>query len=630
MLGLVPLLTPAWMPALLFAGILLLQGCSLLPSKEAAETDTAASPVAGGTRESKGGDAFTVDVQAPESVRDYLVHNLEIQRYRQLDDLGAIELSRLMVAAEANARELLNTVGYFTPTLTLEMIETPGGKAPREVKITVVPGELTRVSNVQIDFSGPIAEDKAAEPRRDAIRVEWPMRAGQPFNQQAWDNAKAAALRNLTARRYATGSILTSRAEIDADRSEARLGVTLDSGPAYRFGPVMVQGNERFDADSVRRLARVPSGADYDRQQLLDAQQRLAGSGYFESVFLTLDTNGTDPLLAPVIAQVREAPLQKIVGGVGFTTDSGLRLSLDHIHNSMPVLGWRAVSGLYLDRDKQTIGTEWAAIPDDNGWRSFGSAQLKSEVSGSYTVDSGRLRGGRSQASDHIDRSYFLQYDYAQNHGFDPPPSASALSINWGWTGRYFDNAAAPTRGQGVSLELGAGYTLTGERAPFTRTYLRWVGFVPFGMVENADRSQARSGRIQLRGELGAVVASDTAQIPATLDFLTGGDTTVRGYAYRSIGDVRPDRTVVAGRYLGVASIEWQRPIVYDGKLTDWESAVFIDAGAVADHPNEMETKVGVGVGARWRSPIGPVQIDVAYGIDVQRFRLHLRLGFTF
>ncbi|MDL9999714.1 BamA/TamA family outer membrane protein [Variovorax sp. J22P240] len=631
MLGMVRLLTPAWTPALLFAGVLLLQGCSLLPSKEAAETDTAASPVAGEGRESKGGEAFTVDVQAPDSVRDFLVRNLEIQRYRQLDDLGAIELSRLMVAAEANARELLNTVGYFTPTLTLELRETPGAKAPREVKITVVPGELTRVSNVQIDFNGPIAEDKASEPRRDAIRVEWPMRAGQPFNQQAWDGAKAAALRNLTARRYATGSILTSRAEIDADRSEAKLGVTLDSGPAYRFGPLVVQGNERLDADSVRRLARVPSGADYDRQQLLDAQQRLAGSGYFESVFLTLDTNDTDPLLAPVIAQVREAPLQKIVGGVGFTTDSGLRLSLDHIHNSMPILGWRAVSGLYLDRDKQSLGTEWAAIPDDSGWRSFGSAQLKSEVSGSYKVDSGRLRGGRSQASDHIDRSLFLQYDYARNHGsFDPPPSASALSLNWGWTGRYFDNAAAPTRGQGISLELGAGYTLTGERAPFTRTYARWVGFVPFGTVENADRTEARRGRIQLRGELGAVVASDTAQIPATLGFLTGGDTTVRGYAYRSIGEVRPDRTVVAGRYLGVASVEWQRPFVYDGKLTDWESAVFVDAGAVADHPRDMQTQVGVGVGARWRSPIGPVQIDVAYGIQVSQFRLHFRLGFTF
>jgi len=617
------------MPALLFAVILLLQGCSLLPQKQAEGTDTSSSPVAGTSNES-GSGSFSVEVRAPDSVRDFLVRNLEIQRYKKLDDLGAIELSRLMVAAEANARELLNTLGYFTPTLTLEMRETPGGTTPREVKITVEPGELTRVREVRIDFSGPIAEDRQSDARRDAIRSGWTLREGQTFNQQAWDNAKAAALRSLTSRRYPTGSIVSSRAEIDADRGEAKLSATYESGPAYRFGPLVVQGNQRYDADSIRRIARVPFGSDYDQQQLLDAQQRLASSGFFESVFLTLDTRDTDPLLAPVIAQLREAPFQRVVVGIGFTTDSGPRLSVDHTHNSMPLLGWRAVSKLSLDKDKQSLGTEWSAIPGDDGWRSFTSAELKSEVSGSFTVNSGRLRGGRNQSSDHIDRSYFLQYDYAVNHGFAPPPAASALSLNWGWTGRYFDNAAAPTRGYGISLELGAGYTLSGERDPFTRTYARWVGFLPADSVHNADRTQAREARIQLRAEAGAVVAKDSAQIPSTLGFLTGGDTTVRGYGFRSIGAVKPDGQVIAGRYLGVGSIEYQRPFVYDGKLTDWESTTFVDVGAVADKPSEMEAKVGVGVGARWRSPIGPVQFDVAYGVQVKQFRLHFRLGFTF
>ena len=96
------------------------------------------------------------------------------------------------------------------------------------------------------------------------------------------------------------------------------------------------------------------------------------------------------------------------------------------------------------------------------------------------------------------------------------------------------------------------------------------------------------------------------------------------GQSVRTLG------SVVAGRYLGVASVEWQRPFVYNGRLTDWESTVFVDAGAVADKVRDLEAKVGVGVGARWRSPIGPIQMDVAYGIDVKEFRLHLRLGFTF
>ncbi len=118
---------PAWWPALLFSGVLLLQGCSLLPKKD----ETEGKPVAGLVRgnstadTAKGDDdkkektdkrdAFTVDVRGPEAVRDYLKLHLEIQRYRELDDLGATEISRLMVAAEANARELLGTLATSRP-----------------------------------------------------------------------------------------------------------------------------------------------------------------------------------------------------------------------------------------------------------------------------------------------------------------------------------------------------------------------------------------------------------------------------------------------------------------------------------------------------------------------------------
>lgn len=623
-------LAPAWMPAFFCAGILLLQGCSLLPKSEPVEAEAGAKPV-GGEKPAGAREAFSVSVKAPDTVREYLERNLEIQRYRQIEDLGAAELSRLMVAAEGNARELLATFGYFTPTLTLEQEETPEAKAPREVRITVDPGEPTRVHQVQIDFSGPIAADPSAEAQREAIRRDWPLRAGQTFTQLGWDNAKSAALRSLAAKRFPTGSVALSRAEIDADRGQARLHVDYRSGPAYRFGPLEVRGSERYDVDAARRIARVPTGSDYDQQKLLDAQQRLASSGYYDSVFLTLDTDGSNPLWASVIAQVREAPLQKVVLGVGFTTDSGPRLSLDHIHNRMPLLGWRAVSKLSVDRETRSLGTEWNAVPDDKGWRWFSAGQLKSETSGSYEVDSGRLRGGLGKSSDHIDYTYFLQYDYARNRGINAPPSASALSVNWGWTGRYFDDAGVPTRGHGLALELGAGYTLTGERLPFTRIYGRWLGIVPLGWADTGDSaSAARRSRLQLRAEAGAVTAKDSAQIPSTLMFLTGGDTTVRGYGYRQIGTQRADGQIVAGRYMTVASVEWQRPFVYRGKLTEWESAVFIDAGAVADRPGDLKTKVGVGVGARWRSPVGPVQADLAYGVDTKKFRLHLRLGFTF
>ncbi|MET0540824.1 MAG: BamA/TamA family outer membrane protein [Variovorax sp.] len=628
MLRVAPSITPAWLPAFLLVSALVLQGCSLLPNR-ASSGDQGGTPVESSSAEKKR-DAFSVRLDAPDTVRDYLARNLELQRYRQIDDLGAVELSRLMVAAEANARELLNTLGYFTPTITLELRETPEAAAPREVLITVAPGEVTRIRQVDIGFSGPMADDPTAEAQRNAVRAAWTLPAGQAFTQQAWDNAKSSGLRTLTARRYATASVLGSQADIDADDASAKLQVRYASGPAYRFGALQVRGTERYSADDARRLARLPTGTEYDQQKLLDTQQRLASSGYYDSVFLTLDTTSETPLAAPVIAQVREAPLQKIVAGVGFTTDNGLRVSADHSHNQIPWLEWRAVSKLLIDKNTASLGTEWTAIPDDRGWRWFSGADIKRDTSGDYPINSARVRSGRSKASDHIDRSYFLQYDNAHNQGLGAPPSASALTLNWSWTGRYFDSPTTPARGQGLAIEVGAGYTLTGERLPFARTYARWLGFVPLGTVTPDDSTQARRARLALRAQAGAVVADDKAQIPTTLLFLTGGDTTVRGYSFQEIGVTNALGQTVGGRYLGVASIEWQRPIVWDGKMTNFESAVFVDAGGVADKPAQLDAKVGTGFGVRWKSPVGPVQADIAYGVAVKKFRLHLRLGFTF
>ncbi|WP_093380887.1 autotransporter assembly complex family protein [Variovorax sp. OV329] len=636
MLRAASLRAPAWWPALLLLSCaLLLQGCSLLSKKSdepAADTENAIATDGEGRKDAR--DAFTLEVESPDkTITAFLETHLDLQRYRRLNDLAANEVSRLMVAAEGNARELLNTLGYFTPTLTLELKDTPDSeKAPRAIHITVEPGPATRIEKVQLNFQGPVAQDPRDEAQRNEIRSGWRLPPGQIFTQQGWDAAKTVSLRTLAARRYPTARIDSSLADIDADQSTAGLQVGFASGPAYRFGPLIINGSERYDPDAARRIARLPTGQDYDQQRLLDAQLRLASSGYYDSVFLTMDTDeGTDPDAAPVTAQVREAPFQKVVLGVGFTSDSGPRISIDHIHNKMPILDWRSVSRLSLDKNTKLLSTEWTGLPADSGWRWFNLAQLQRDNNaGDYSVDSARWRTGRSRAGDHIDRSVYLQYDYSVSRGIDPPPSGSALSINWGWTGRYFDNPAAPTSGNGLAVELGAGYTLRGENLPFLRVYGRWLGLFPIG--SDADPMlAARRPRLALRAEAGAVNAKEAAQIPQSLQFLTGGDTTVRGYSYRQIGVVNASGQIQAGRYMNVASVEWQQPIVRDGRLSDFEGVVFVDAGAVADEPADLgKLKVGTGVGVRWRSPVGPLQADLAYGIDVKAFRLHLRFGFTF
>lgn len=66
------------------------------------------------------------------------------------------------------------------------------------------------------------------------------------------------------------------------------------------------------------------------------------------------------------------------------------------------------------------------------------------------------------------------------------------------------------------------------------------------------------------------------------------------------------------------------------GNFTDWESTLFTDVGAVSDQLGALHPRVGVGAGLRWRSPVGPLQADLAYGVQAKRVRLHLRLGFSF
>ena len=625
-----PSCAPARWSALLLLSVLGLSGCSLLPPSLGGPADKAPD-VAGVPDDAP--LAFTLDVQAPKDIDVYLTKNLELQRFRRFPGLEARELSRLLGAADDNARELLATLGYFSPTLTLEMKETPDAEAPRAIVLTVEPGPQTHISAVKIDVTGPdmgpSAEAAEGAPQRARVQSQWSLVPGQAFTQSGWDDAKGQGLRTLRQRRYPTARIVNSRAEVDADQHEAKLAVDYDTGPSYRFGPMRIEGSERYDPDGARRLARLPTGAVYSEARMLDAQQRLASSGYYDAVFLTLDTDGTDPEAAPVTAQVREAKLQKWVFGVGVSTDSGPRLSVDHIHNRLPLLGWRAVSKLQLDRKNKLLSTDWTALPGEDGWRWFSGGQVQREVTGSYEVNSARLRGGRTKSGDRIDRSAFLQYDYANNQGPNAPPSSSALTANYGWIGRYFNSPTNPTRGSGLAWELGAGTTLTPERDLFVRATARWLHFVPLGKVQ-LDDSTSRDSRLAVRAEGGAVLARGGAQIPVTQLFLTGGDTTVRGYGYRKIGARIDNDLLYGGRYLAVGSIEWQRPMAVRGNVTDWESTVFADAGAVADRVGDLSPQVGVGAGVRWRSPVGPLQADLAYGLKAKALRLHLRLGFTF
>ncbi|MBC7611080.1 MAG: BamA/TamA family outer membrane protein [Polaromonas sp.] len=569
--------------------------------------------------------AFDIVVRAPLQVKALLDQHLELQRYRAVTDLDDAELARLVLLAERNVRNLVGTLGYFSPSIRI----TREGAASQRPTIVVAvdPGEATLIKEVNISFEGDIAQsvDSGTVKQRLDIQRNWRLPAGQRFTQDSWDEAKTQALRDLVARRYPAGKLAESLADIDAPSHSAMLGLKLDSGPLYRLGQMEVKGVERYNPVLVPRLARLKTGAIYDQQELLEAQQRLASSGYFDSATIFINPD-SDPLATPVQVQVKEAKLQKIILGLGITTDTGPRVSLEHTHLRVPGTDWRAVTKLQLERKAPSLQTEWTSMPDEASWRWVALARAERVDDNELITQAQRLRFGRTQTSDRIDRNIYLQYDRSRVSGAGLTSNTAAdtgdgssISGNYVWTGRYFDSLPFPARGYGLGFELGGGVTLTDKRQPYLRTVGRWLGIQTLG-----------TGRLAIRAEGGAVLANDSARVPSTELFRTGGDSTVRGYGYRDIGIKLASGVIGPGRYMTVGSVEWQRPLRRNGLTTEFENTFFIDAGAVGDKPQDFRPSVGLGTGIRWRSPIGPLQIDLAYGVKARQLRLHTSVGFVF
>lgn len=616
----------AWALAILALLCVLASGCATRAPAGVAASGPAATQPAG---EPTPAHHFEVEVHAAADVQAYLERHLDLLRYRTLPDLDDTELERLAVAAQANTRELLATLGYFSPEIvvTRNQAHSEGRTLPM-VRIDVQEGPSTTVRSVVLSFAGDIAERPAAAAQRERIREGWTLPVGSTFTQTGWDDAKRQSLRLLWAIDYPLGRIGASRAEIEPQQQSARLSLTLDSGAAFRFGPMQIHGLERYPRELVERIARLKPGSAYDQGALLQAQQRLQDSGYFDSAVLEIDAQA-DPQAVPVIATVREARRNDVRLGVGISTDSGPRLSVEHTNHQMPLIGWRAVSKAQVDRDTQSIQSELTAPPDADLWQWQVFGQMKNEDAADVRLRGRQLRAGRLQMGEKIDRNYYLQYDRAHTNGGTLNESAQTLSANYAFTQRHFDSLPYPSDGYGLGIEFGGGFTLGGQRDPYLRTRLNWLGVWP--LAPHGERqTRASAGRIALRLQAGAVLARDDARLPGTQLFLTGGDTSVRGYAFNSIGAKQSGGIGLPGRYLAGASVEWQRPILLGGRPSEWESTLFIDGGAVADQLSRLHARIGVGAGVRYRSPVGPLQLDLAYGLATHQVRLHLSVGLSF
>lgn len=615
--------------AALLCGLLLAGGCSLLQPKP--ETPAVPPPP----------PAVEVIVEAPDELQRLLVTHLDVARLARDAAGEAIadnELKRLENATPAEARALLATEGYMDPEVRVVREHDSQSTPPRpRVRVIVVPGPRTRVGEAELKVTGALAE--AAE-RGDAQaravlaqwRAEWPLHAGQPFSSGAWRDAKNGAIARLRSAGYAAANWQSTAADVDADRARATLAVQADSGPLFRTGALVIEGLTRHDARSARNLADFDAGTPATESLLLDYQERLQRSGLFERVSVTLDTDPAQAQAATVTVRLSEAPLQQATVGVGVSANSGARISLEHVHRRL--FGQRATL-----RNKIEWGTKrsvWEGELSSHAlpglYRNLLGGAAERLESDTDVVTSTRVRLGRAYDSQRIERLGFVELERVRAQpllSLAPTTStrtdAIAATLNFHGIWRDVDSIVLPTRGQSLALQSGVGRVhaidasgATGEGSgPFSRLYLRANWWRPLGARWYA----------QARAEVAQVFAASDVSVPETQRFRAGGDDSVRGYAWRSLTP-QVNGVDVGGRVLATASFEIARPISETLPSVWW--AAFVDAGRAAEDWHDFKPAWGAGLGLRWRSPVGPLRVDAAYGDELKKWRLHLSVGIAF
>ena len=619
--------TPVRAAALVLA--LGLGGCALLPAPTPSPVSSpvpAAANADAPTVKPPPPQAVRIEIQAPVPLKALLERHLDVVRLGRVvarEDVDDTEWSRLIDAAPAQVRELLQTEGYFQPRVILQRAAERAAGQPEPVVLKVEPGARARVASLTLEFEGELESDARdgqayAQATRAHLLKAWELPVGADFRNPAWSDAKAATLARLRAAGYATASLSGTAVEVDAEHNTARLFIVADSGPLFRYGELRIEGLATHDAETVAHLLDTPRGAPVTEVLLLDFQERLQKAGLFESVNVALDPDPERAGHARITARLREAPLQTYTFGLGVSANTGARASVDHTYRR--VFGWAATAHNKIEYGKlhRVWNGELSSHPLAGLHRNLLGAAVDQLESSTDTVLSQRVRLGRTQDGQRVERLIFVEAERSTRQTKDNLVNTKAIatSLNYSGVWRALDSVVLPTQGYTLALQGGLGRSHGSEAASgwFSRGYVRLHGYLPLG---NSWYGQARV-------ELGQVFRRSGVSAPDSQLWRAGGDESVRGYGYRDLGPV-VGGLVTSGGALFTGSVELARP--FSAQLPSLWGAVFLDAGRAASSFSSFKPAIGTGVGLRWRSPVGPLRVDLAYGEELQRWRVHFSIG---
>ena len=447
------------------------------------------------------------------------------------------------------------------------------------------------------------------------------------------------------AERYATSGETVNPADIAAIEFEAD-EETLGKLQAIR--------------QKAERLSRLPDDRVLDEKgqkatsilgKISDSISNVAQKIFPDEENILADENFVPPTLAgrktpQDVLENKKVPLYVFVSankprdaqvGLGYGTDTGVRATAKIDYNLINRKGYQAGAETEVSRITKNVAVygsrPWKhPLNDKLDARLTYEEEVIDQGEGNFDLSTKTLKAALARnirRENGWDRSYSVRYRLDElETGVDEEeldnlpvrftsskPTQHALLFGYGMSKTDVDNAANPTRGfrQYYALEAGSESLLSDTDMAILRAGVS--GLYSFG----ADDKHQVLGSLNT----GYIWADDFYEVPYKLRFFAGGDQSIRGYDYESLSPIEKGY-LTGGQILAVGSAEYN----YEFR-PGFRGAVFTDVGNAYDKDFETDTKVGVGVGIRWASPVGVVRVDVAAGVteDSIPVRLHLFIG---
>jgi len=549
------------------------------------------------------------------------------------EEVSDWRLNYLLRVAPDEAQKALEPFGYYAPTITL----THSGEDAIAVEIKLDPGEPVRTGKAEISMTGPGGADAALQ--RDLARFA--PAPGAVFNHAEYEASKLRVSRRLAERGYFDASELTHQVTVSRAEHRADIELNWDSGERYQMGAARFTQTTPVIGDTLlTKLVHWQPGQDYHQQRLDALRSALRRLDYFSQIDIETPVKQAVDRQIPVNLTLTPAKRTVYVTGVSYGTDSGsgFRLGMERRYVNQGGHKLRIELDYTQNRTSQTAQYRIPAFAWRDGWYTFRGQRYDEKTSYIETKRS-ELTISRSAeyspALNLVGSVHALRERWATDIdvGSDGRPlyrrarfSYPSLRADYS----ELDDRLFPRKGRAGTLRLRSGIDGAASNASFLQLHARATRFLGLGEWT----------RLTVRGEFGYTWTTALTEMPPSLRFYAGGDRSIRGYDFREVGPrlvrLQPDANGVlrqvsfyalGARNVATGSVELEHYFL----RSNWGAAVFMDGGSAFDG-TDPDWHTGVGIGLRWKSPVGPLRVDIARGLNTpdSPFTVGLGIGTEF